>query len=94
MSDHTKPYIDANPILRRFRQDGNFSWKQFNELWRLICDYVNSPSNDILMQTTPTDQGKYDAIIQEMVDDAIEIGIFGSHTRGILRPDTVEGQAK
>lgn len=87
-------YLDANPKLCRFRKDGNFSWTVFNQLWRLISNYVNCPANDVLFQPDPVDQNKYEELIHEMVNEAIEIGLFGPQTRGLLRPDSEEGIEK
>lgn len=41
--------VQADSFLRAFRQEAQLSFHYFNRLWMQRCNYLNSPSNDILL---------------------------------------------
>lgn len=59
MPSHEVPRIRADKQLKEFRREANLSWESFNTLWLQVCQFVYSPSHDILLGYTNTSNPNY-----------------------------------
>lgn len=82
VEDNDAPKIKADDKLRAFRLEAQLSWRDFNNLWRTICEYLNSPANDILLEPTLAGSTQYDRKLWELTTDLLDSGLFRSELPG------------
>lgn len=92
MSSSDLPNVIANNELRAFRAQGNLSWKDFNALWWHICNFINAPRNDILLDTSSAGETEYEWKIIDIMRDVLVAGLFAPRSRNSWRFNSVAGQ--
>lgn len=70
------PRIVANDCMRAFRREAELSWANFNRLWMDVCQFLNSPANDTLLDVNKAGQPEYDRQMNEITYDILCSGIF------------------
>lgn len=76
------PKIKADDKLRAFRQEVQLSWQDFNHLWFQICDSVNSPAFDIMLDIKMAGKPEYERKLWEITIDLLSSGVFGRDRPG------------
>ncbi|KAL0633270.1 hypothetical protein Q9L58_007823 [Maublancomyces gigas] len=71
------PSIKADSMLRAFRLEGEFSWRDMNRLSTQICQYITAPAFDVLLHVTMTGKPEYERCLSILTADILATGIFG-----------------
>lgn len=70
------PNIVADHRMRAFRQEAGLSWPDFNSLWADICQFVNSPAYDTLLDISKASQQEYQRQMKVIASDILRSSIF------------------
>lgn len=76
------PRLRATPTLRAFRKSSQMSWTLFNQLWMEICCVLNSPSHDILLDSSRSHTAAYALKLSELTLHVLQSGVFAPDTGG------------
>ncbi|KAL0631762.1 hypothetical protein Q9L58_009370 [Maublancomyces gigas] len=79
------PQIQAQAALCAFRQESELSWPAINRLWMDVCNILNSPSHDILLDANRSHELEYHEKLAELTRDVLTSGVFGPDTQGRWR---------
>lgn len=68
--------------MRAFRKEAQLSWPDFNHLWMDLCNFLNSPAYDVLLDVAKVREDEYSRKLQAITSDILSSGVFGSHRPG------------
>lgn len=83
--------VKADEKLRAFRQEGQRSWSDFNSVCCDLCNYMNCPANDVLLDTRAIGTSEYDRRLWLLTGDLLEGGVFGRDRPGVWKYGRYEG---
>lgn len=84
-ADSEAPKFQADNQLRAFRQEAQLSWQDFNTFWMNICNYLNSPAYDLLLDVGRANEVEYSQKLCDITIDLLSAGLFGSGRHGTWR---------
>lgn len=76
------PRLPANARMKAFRLEAGISWVQFNRMWIMVHEFINSPSNEILIDSTRASETEYRRKVVEVTHDVVATGTFGPGSCG------------